>query len=39
MFRNPQIIDGPTPINSLRPGEIFRWKVQRSRQKGACMCR
>jgi hypothetical protein len=28
MASNPQIIDGPTPINSLRPGEFFRWKVQ-----------
>ena len=23
-----EIIDGPTPINSLSPGEFFRWKVQ-----------
>jgi hypothetical protein len=28
MASDPEIIDGPTPINSLRPGEFFRWKVQ-----------
>lgn len=25
---DPEIIDGPTPVNSLSPGEFFRWKVQ-----------
>jgi hypothetical protein len=28
MVSDPEIIDGPTPINSLSPGEFFRWKVQ-----------
>jgi hypothetical protein len=28
MASEPEIIDGPTPINSLRPGEFYRWKVQ-----------
>jgi hypothetical protein len=25
---DPQIIGGPTPVNSLRPGDTYRWKVQ-----------
>lgn len=24
----PEIIGGPTPISALRPGDIYRWKVQ-----------
>lgn len=24
----PEIIGGPTPIVSLRPGDTYRWKVQ-----------
>ncbi len=24
----PEIIGGPTPITSLRPGDTYRWKVQ-----------
>jgi hypothetical protein len=28
MFGEPEIIGGPTPINTPRPGDTYRWKVQ-----------
>jgi hypothetical protein len=28
MSCDPEIIGGPTPITSLRPGDTYRWKVQ-----------
>jgi hypothetical protein len=28
MEGDPEIIGGPTPIIALRPGDIYRWKVQ-----------
>jgi hypothetical protein len=28
MHGEPYIIGGPTPINALRPGDTYRWKVQ-----------
>jgi hypothetical protein len=28
MNGDPEIIGGPTPIVSLRPGDTYRWKVQ-----------
>ncbi|HTW40852.1 MAG TPA: hypothetical protein VMD79_00875 [Solirubrobacteraceae bacterium] len=28
MSGDPEIIGGPTPIVSLRPGDTYRWKVQ-----------
>jgi hypothetical protein len=28
MNGHPEIIGGPTPIVSLRPGDTYRWKVQ-----------
>jgi hypothetical protein len=28
MNGDPEIIGGPTPIISLRPGDTYRWKVQ-----------
>jgi len=28
MVGDPEIIGGPTPIIALRPGNIYRWKVQ-----------
>jgi len=28
MTVEPEIIGGPTPINTLRPGSTYRWKVQ-----------
>jgi outer membrane biosynthesis protein TonB len=28
MYGEPEIIGGPTPVISLRPGNTYRWKVQ-----------
>jgi hypothetical protein len=31
MAEDPEIIGGPTPIQVLRPGDTYRWKVQHGR--------